>query len=199
MERRDADPGASRRRALLIGAGLGGLGLVVLAVALASTGGGTPTPTGAAGTTPGHVASATTTIRATTPPAATTSTPAATTPASAGAATGAGSPSSPAGAVQAFYGAAARHDYAAAWALADPAFRNQLAGYDSFAAGQSAVRQITFDRVATTYQGPAAATVDIQTTAVLNSGTQHCRGPVQVLRTPGGWVLHQISISCVRA
>jgi hypothetical protein len=102
--------------------------------------------------------------------------------------------------VQAFYGAAARHDYAAAWALADPAFRNQLQGFGSFAAGQSVVRQVTFDRVVTTSRSPAAATVAIQTTAVLTTGTQHCQGPVQVLRTPaGGWMLHQISITCVPA
>jgi serine/threonine protein kinase len=47
-------------------------------------------------------------------------------------------------AVERFYELAASHRYPAAWALADPAFRSQLDGYDSFASGQSGDRRIIF-------------------------------------------------------
>jgi hypothetical protein len=106
-------------------------------------------------------------------------------------------PSTPAGAVQAFYLRAARHDFAGAWTLADPAFQAQLAGYRSFAAQQSAVRRITFRRAQTTFAGQNTARVDVETTAELTSKTQECRGPVTVVRGPtGGWVLDRISIDC---
>src|SRR5207245_2122779 len=48
------------------------------------------------------------------------------------AATGGGA-GSPTGAVETFYELAASHRYSQAWALADPTFRDQLAGYSSFA------------------------------------------------------------------
>ena len=166
-----------RGKPLLIVAGVGAFALAVLALALGGSG----------GKQAGHAA-ASGSARA----------PAASTGASApGAGAAAPLPVSPSGAVEAFYGHASRHDYAGAWALADPAFRAQLAGYDSFAAQQSQVRRITFDRVATSYHGRASAMVAIQTTAELTSTTQHCQGPVEVVRAPtGGWLLHQISINC---
>ena len=95
---------------------------------------------------------------------------------------GAGSPST---AVQTFYGDAARHDYAAAWQLADGNMRAQLAGYDSFRAQQSAVRSITFHRAQVlSGSSPTAATVAVQTTAVLADRTEQCSGTVRLLRRP---------------
>ena len=106
--------------------------------------------------------------------------------------------STPSGAVQAFYGHAASHDYAAAWALADPAFRSQLQGYASFASGQSRVRQITFQEAQTIAQTSQSATVAVRTTSVLVDKTQHCQGTVALVRaSAGSWILHQISINCV--
>jgi len=106
--------------------------------------------------------------------------------------------STPSGAVQTFYARAASHDFAGAWELADPAFRTQLEGYASFAAGQSKVRQITFQEAQTVGQTPQTATVAVRTTAVLVDKTQHCQGTVALARSTGGaWMLHQISINCV--
>jgi hypothetical protein len=51
----------------------------------------------------------------------------------------------PVAAVESFYHQAAAHQYSSAWALADPARRNQLRGYASFQSGQAADRSITFN------------------------------------------------------
>ena len=64
-------------------------------------------------------------------------------------------------AVESFYHLAAAHNYSAAWALADPNFRNQLGGYQSFAAGQAADRSITFNSASVSNQTANAATVYI--------------------------------------
>jgi hypothetical protein len=101
--------------------------------------------------------------------------------------------------VQSFYGDAARHDYAAAWQLADANMRAQLAGFESFRAQQSAVRSITFHRaqVISGAEGPAA-TVAVRTTAVLAGRTEQCSGTVRLLKNPQGpWLLDGISINCV--
>lgn len=59
------------------------------------------------------------------------------------------------------------------------------------------MRSITFQRAQVTFGSQNTATVAVQTTAELNSGTQHCQGSVRVLRAPAGWVLDRISINCV--
>jgi serine/threonine-protein kinase len=157
------------RRGLILSA-LAGLGLIALALALIDSGGG------------GGPAK---------PPAAHASGRRPTSSASISTAT-------PSGAVQTFYARAAAHDYAGAWALADPAFRTQLEGFASFAAGQSQVQKITFREALTTAQTQQTATVAVQTTSVLVSKTQHCQGTVQLARSSGGtWLLDQISINCV--
>jgi serine/threonine-protein kinase len=114
--------------------------------------------------------------------------------ASAGAAT-------PAGAVQSFYEAAARHDYAGAWRLADASLRSQLAGYSSFQSQMSAVRSITFHRAETLPgAGGSAATVAIATTSHLMGSTQQCAGTIRTLRSSGAaWTLDRLSISCTPA
>jgi serine/threonine-protein kinase len=105
---------------------------------------------------------------------------------------------SPATAVQSFYEAAARHDYPAAWQLADGNMRAELAGFESFRAQQSAVRSITFHRAEVISGGGAAATVAVATTAVLADRTEQCSGTVRLLRSPpASWLLDGISINCV--
>ncbi|HLY49295.1 MAG TPA: protein kinase [Solirubrobacteraceae bacterium] len=107
--------------------------------------------------------------------------------------TGAGSP---VGAVETFYHLAAAHQYSAAWALADPNFRNQLQGYQSFANGQAADRSITFTGASVTNQSADSATVYVRTTSVRSTGTQHCFGPVNLVRSSSGWSLDHIDINC---
>jgi hypothetical protein len=104
----------------------------------------------------------------------------------------------PVSAVESFYHLAAAHNYAAAWALADPAFRNQLGGYQSFQAGQAQDRSITFDSAQVTSQSGTSATVAVRTTSVRSNGTQHCAGTVELRpgTSAGQWLLHQIHITC---
>jgi eukaryotic-like serine/threonine-protein kinase len=89
--------------------------------------------------------------------------------------------STPAGAVQTFYKLAAAHRYSEAWALADPTFRSQLDGYASFQAGQAADRSITFGEARVTGQRSGVTTVEVQTTSVRTTGTEHCAGTVEVV------------------
>jgi serine/threonine-protein kinase len=116
----------------------------------------------------------------------------------AGAAPAPQSAAGPAGAVEAFYGAAAAHRYASAWALADPALRSQLEGYQNFQTGQAGDRSITFNSAKVISQSSHAATVAVQTTSVRDNGTQHCSGTVDLVPGAGGgqWQLHQIHINC---
>jgi hypothetical protein len=108
-----------------------------------------------------------------------------------------GGATNPVSAVESFYSASAAHEYGTAWALADPTFRNQLGGYDSFTAGQAADRSITFDAARVVSQSPTAATVAVQTTSVRTTGTQQCAGTVQLVNSgSGGWLLHLIDINC---
>jgi hypothetical protein len=123
---------------------------------------------------------------------------------SAGSSGSAGTPSSsattgttsPVGAVESFYHLAAAHQYSAAWALADPNFRNQLGGYGSFQSGQAGDRSITFNSTNVTNQSADSATVYVRTTSVRTTGTQHCYGPVNVVRNGSGWLLDHIDINC---
>lgn len=96
-----------------------------------------------------------------------------------------------------FYNLAAAHDYSAAWPLADPSFQQQLHGYSGFQSTFSADRSITFDSAQTVSQSASSATVEVHTTSVQSNGTQHCTGTVQLVPgSGGGWLLHQIGISC---
>jgi hypothetical protein len=112
---------------------------------------------------------------------------------SSSAASGAGNPVS---AVQTFYQLAAAHQFQSAWKLADPSFRTQLDGFSAFSAQQSHVRSIHFDSTRLTSQTGSSATVALQTTPVLDSGTEHCQGTVDLAPGGGGWLLHHISIGC---
>jgi hypothetical protein len=100
--------------------------------------------------------------------------------------------------VESFYQLAAAQNFAAAWALADPAFRSQLNGYDSFRGGQAQTRSVSFQSAQVVSQSATGATVSVRTTSVHTDGTQHCAGTVDLVRasTSGGWLLHQIHINC---
>jgi serine/threonine protein kinase len=104
--------------------------------------------------------------------------------------------STPTSATESFYSLAAAHRYADAWALADPTFRAQLGGYQSFADGQALDRSITFDAASVVTQSADSATVAIQTTSVRANGTQHCSGTVDLRLVSSAWLLHLIHISC---
>jgi serine/threonine-protein kinase len=107
-----------------------------------------------------------------------------------------GGSSSPVSAVESFYHLAASHNYAAAWTLADPTFRAQLEGYDSFQAGQSGDESITFHQTRVISQGSTDATVAVSTTSVRTDGTKQCSGTVDLVHGGSGWLLHQIHINC---
>jgi hypothetical protein len=104
---------------------------------------------------------------------------------------------SPIAAVETFYEDSAAHNYPAGWALADPTFRNQLQGYDSYVAGQSDDRAIIFNAAHVVSESADSAVVAIQTTSERTNGTQHCSGTVQTQRQAGGgWLVHLIDIGC---
>ncbi len=102
------------------------------------------------------------------------------------------------GAVESFYELAAAHRYSQAWALADPTFRSQLGGYQSFQAGQAADRSITFNTARVIRQAADGATVYVQTTSVRTSGTERCAGTVQLVSVSqtARWLVHMIGIGC---
>ncbi len=102
------------------------------------------------------------------------------------------------GTVESFYHLAAAHQYASAWALADPAFRAQLGGYASFESGQAGDRSITFASASVLNESATSGTVYVRTTSVRDNGTQHCYGPVRLVRSggSGSWLLDHIDIQC---
>jgi len=100
-------------------------------------------------------------------------------------------------AVESFYHLAASRQYAAAWALADPALRAQLRGYQSFVAGQANDRSITFDSAHTVSQTGTSSTVAVRTTSVQADGSHHCAGTVDLSAASAGrWQLHQLHVNC---
>jgi eukaryotic-like serine/threonine-protein kinase len=153
---------------------------------------GTTTASGSAKsatTASGSAKSATTTASSPTSTASTTPASAPTPAAS--------SSTAPATTVEQFYEAAARHQYATAWALADSNLRNQLGGYAAFQHQMSAVRSITFHRADVVSGASAdAATVTLQTTSVQSDRTQQCTGTAQTVRNSGTWLVDRISINC---
>jgi len=99
--------------------------------------------------------------------------------------------------VQAFYGRAAAHDYAQAWALATPALRAQLGGYDAFRRQFTSVRSIVFSRAAVVRRSPVAATVALATTARHTDHTDRCRGTADTLpAADGSWVVTHLTVNC---
>jgi hypothetical protein len=139
----------------------------------------------AATTPPPTTTQATSTAKAPTTSASTPATPAPT-----------GATGSPGAAVASFYELAASHNYAQAWNLADPVFRSQLGGYDSFKSGQAGDKAIIFHTDRVMSQSGHTATVAVQTTSERTNGTQQCQGTVQLQNESGSWLLHAISINC---
>ena len=113
-------------------------------------------------------------------------------------ATGGSSTTSPSGAVEQFYEAAANHQYAAAWALADPNLQSQLRGYASFQNTFSSVRAIAFHQAQVLAGSTSStATVALRTTSVQTDRTQQCTGTARTVRTSaGGWLVDAIDINC---
>jgi eukaryotic-like serine/threonine-protein kinase len=217
-------PATRRRSSILVPAllALAALGVAALLFAILSSGGGAPKPN----TSASHPSSSPSKRRTATRAASSTSTrtsgaataspqsqttPAAasqsqTTPAAASqstttppaSSTVTASSGTPAGSVEQFYTDAANHQYAQAWALADPNLQNQLHGYAAFQNLMSPVRAITFHRAETLPGSSAnAATVALRTTSVQTSGAQQCSGTARTVRTGSGpWLLDGISISC---
>jgi hypothetical protein len=170
-----------RPLALLLAAGVAIAAGAILAVVLAGGGSG---PDGRAGTTPrtGTSGASKSTSSRRTSSAATGGVPA---------------PTSPSAAVRAFYGRAAAHRYADAWALAAPGLRRQLGGFAAFQRQFSTVRSIVFSRASTVSQTDAAATVAIATTATHTDHTDHCSGTADTQPgAAGAWVLTHIQIAC---
>ena len=196
--------GRHRRRRLIPVAGLGLAGVAVIAAIVLATSAGGPTrsrtrhsrrgqaadPHGGAGAT--AVANGSSSSRTSAANGAGASAP--TTTRTAAAATAGG----PGAAATSFYTLAAGHHFAQAWALADPAFRSQLGGYQSFENTFAADRRITVNGVRTLNRSASGATVALTTTSVRSDGTQHCTGTVQLVpgAADGGWLLHQIQVSC---
>jgi eukaryotic-like serine/threonine-protein kinase len=145
--------------------------------------------TGASSTASSPATGASSTASSAASPASTA--PAATPPPTAASST------SPAIAVEQFYEAAANHQYATAWALADANLRNQLRSYASFAHQMSTVRSITFHTArVVSGSGSDTATVALSTTSVQSNQTQQCTGTAQTVRSGGTWLVDHISISC---
>jgi serine/threonine protein kinase len=192
MRTESDDPVTRRRRspAVLIGAAAALAVAAIAAVLVAGGGGGDPEHGGSASTP-----------RTTTTGGTTDSTERRTTSTEAGAATtrppAVPAPDSPEHAVQAFYGRAAAHDYAQAWALATPALRTQLGGYAAFRRQFASVRSIVFSRAAVVRRSPVAATVSLATTARHTDRTDRCSGTADTLPAADGrWVLTHLTVNC---
>ncbi len=197
-----------RRRSMLAPALLALAALAVVGVLVATLGSGRTKSAASSGSTPrtsAHRPAATTSARSattttgTTSPTnagtATTSSTASTPPAAP--APSAAASGSPADAVQQLYTAAARHDYATAWALAGPNLRRQLGGYAAFQHLFSSVRSITFQSAQVTAGSSSnTATVALRTTSVQTDRTQQCTGTAGTVRADGRWLVDHISISC---
>jgi len=107
------------------------------------------------------------------------------------------SAATPTGAVESFYENAARHDYAAAWRLADSNLRNQLLGYSSFQSQMSTVRSITFHQAETLSGTSSSATVAVRTTSRRAGRTEQCAGTVRTLRSSAApWLLDRVAVAC---
>ena len=100
--------------------------------------------------------------------------------------------------MQAFYGRAAAHRYAAAWTLAAPGLRSQLGGFDAFRRQFTSVRTIAFARAATVRRSATAATVAITTTATHTDHVDHCTGTADTAPAAAGsgWVVTHLSVRC---
>lgn len=197
--------GGRRRPAKLLPAiaALAALAVAAVAVAALGSGPGKRSPTGASAIAARSERSTTTaTPRSPSAAAGANSSPAGAqnSPAGAGGSSAGNAgvqTGTPSGAVEAFYEAAAAHQYPTAWALADASMRSELGGFVAFQNEMSSVRSIAFHRAQVlSGQGPGSATVALQTTSVQTGRTQECAGTANTVRSDGSWLLDAISISC---
>jgi hypothetical protein len=171
------------------------------AASASSAGGGSSTGSAGGSTTGSGATTATGSASAGAGAAALGATSGTGTPAGSSAAPSAGGSgvgaSTPTSAVRSFYTLAAEHRYAEAWALADPTFREQLRGYESFITGQRGDISITFSSLRLISESHGAAIVAVGTTAERQTGTTHCAGTVALRSAAAaGWLLHLIDINC---
>ena len=178
-------PGRERRSpAVLVAAAAAALAIAAIAAVILAGGGSDPERR------------ASSTPRASTAGSRTATTPSSRTT-TAGTAAATAAPTDPAGAVRAFYGRAAAHRYDAAWALAAPALRQQLGGFDAFRRQFSTVRSIVFARASEIRRSDSGATVAVATTATHTDHVDHCAGTADTQPAAGGgWVVVHIAISC---
>ena len=178
-------PGRERRSpAVLVAAAAAALAIAAIAAVILAGGGSDPERR------------ASSTPRASTAGSRTATTPSSRTT-TAGPAAATAAPPDPAGAVRAFYGRAAAHRYDAAWALAAPALRQQLGGFDAFRRQFSTVRSIVFARASEIRRSDSGATVAVATTATHTDHVDHCAGTADTQPAAGGgWVVVHIAISC---
>jgi len=104
---------------------------------------------------------------------------------------------SPAQTVTSFYERAAAGDYARAWALAGPGFREQIGTFEGFRQEQSTLESIDFEQADAVSQSSESAQVAIRTVATHTDGVDRCQGTLSLARGgPSGWLLDRAAISC---
>jgi Protein kinase domain len=110
---------------------------------------------------------------------------------------GQGAKAEPAATVKSFYELAAADDYDGAWALAGPAFRQQLGGFDAFRRTMSTLESVEFRRNETSAESGDTATVSIETVARHTNRVDRCRGTLGLARgAGGGWLIDAANVTC---
>lgn len=103
----------------------------------------------------------------------------------------------PAQTATSFYKRAAAGDYAGAWALAGPGFREQIGTFEGFRQEQSTLESIEFKQADVVSQRGDSAEVAIQTVATHTDGVDRCQGTLSLARGgPSGWLIDRASIAC---
>jgi hypothetical protein len=104
---------------------------------------------------------------------------------------------SPAQTVTSFYERAAAGDYAGAWALAGPGFREQIGTFEGFRQEQSTLESIDFEQADVVSQSSDSAQVAIRTVATHADGVDRCQGTLRLAPGgPSGWLIDRAAISC---
>ena len=104
---------------------------------------------------------------------------------------------SPAQTVMSFYKRAAADDYAGAWALAGPRFRDQIGTFDGFRQEQSTLESIDFEQAAVASQAADSAQVAIRTVATHTDGVDRCQGTLSLARGgQSGWLIDRAAVTC---
>ncbi len=103
----------------------------------------------------------------------------------------------PAQTVTSFYERAAAGDYAGAWALAGPGFREQIGTFEGFRREQGGLEKIEFEQAEVVSPAGESPEVAIRTVATHTDGVDRCRGTLSLARGgPSGWLIDRASIAC---